>query len=204
MFLYPEGESLNVNCGKVLSKLERLSIHESSPAKRGASIKFRNQCEKYLATQYFPSQPVGQNVNGYRNENLEKQTFTNESFDIVVAQDVMEHVYDPERAFSEIARTLNKGGAHIFTVPLVNKHKKTEVWAREGDNGEPVFLKNSEYHGNPIDPKGTPFTMHWGFDIVDFIKEKSSLETIIEYIDDLSYGVRAEYIEVLISLKKNV
>ncbi|MEM4260463.1 MAG: hypothetical protein QXG00_04460 [Candidatus Woesearchaeota archaeon] len=44
--------------------------------------------------------------------------------------------------------------------------------------------------------------MHWGYDIVDFIKEKSGLDTIIEYIDDLNYGIRAEYIEVLVSFKK--
>jgi hypothetical protein len=63
-------------------------------------------------------------------------------------------------------------------------------------------LKNPEYHKNPVDPKGSPVTMHWGFDIVNYIKEKSGLETTIEYIDDLNYGIRSEYIEVLVSIKK--
>ncbi|HEY3251746.1 MAG TPA: class I SAM-dependent methyltransferase, partial [Ignavibacteria bacterium] len=132
---------------------------------------------------------------------IENQTFNDEIFDIIVTQDVMEHVYNPEKAFKEIARTLKKGGAHIFTVPIVNKHKSTEVWAKKGDNGEPIFLNKPEYHGNPIDPKGSPVTMHWGFDIVDFIKSKSDLDTKIEYIDNLDFGVRAEFIEVLVSLK---
>ena len=37
----------------------------------------------------------------------------------------MEHIFDPSKAFSEIARTLKTGGAHIFTVPLINKNKPT-------------------------------------------------------------------------------
>ena len=43
--------------------------------------------------------------------------------------------------------------------------------------------------------------MHWGFDIVDFIEEKSGLNTVIEHIDNLEYGIRAELIEVLVSKK---
>ena len=38
------------------------------------------------------------------------------TFDLVVTQDVLEHVLDPARA-AEIARTLRPGGAHVFTVP---------------------------------------------------------------------------------------
>jgi hypothetical protein len=64
------------------------------------------------------------------------------------------------------------------------------------------FLKTPEWHGNPVDAKGSPVTIHWGFDIVDFIKEKSGLNTTIEYIDDLHFGIRAEFIEVLVSKKE--
>ena len=51
----------------------------------------------------------------------------------------MEHIYHPEKAFKEVARTLKKGGAHIFTVPTINKHMKTEVWATIGEDGHPNF-----------------------------------------------------------------
>jgi hypothetical protein len=43
--------------------------------------------------------------------------------------------------------------------------------------------------------------MHWGYDIVNYIKEKNGLDTIIEFTDDLNYGVRAEFNEVLVSIK---
>lgn len=197
----PRERALMVTIEKYFPNWKNLGIHESSPGGRGASVRLKNNVKNYVASQYYPNKPIGSIVNDYINQDLENQTFSDESFDIVVSQDVMEHVYNPEKAFCEIARTLKKGGAHIFTVPIINKHKKTEVWAVKCANGSPVFLKEPEWHGNPVDPNGSPVTMHWGFDIVTFIKESSGLDTTIEYIDDLSLGIRAEYIEVLVSIK---
>ncbi|MGA1977599.1 MAG: class I SAM-dependent methyltransferase [Bacteroidales bacterium] len=197
----PRERALMIVIEKYFPDWENLDIHESSPANRGASIKLKNKAKRYLGTQYFPGKPPGVIIGNWQNQDMENQTFRDESFDIVITQDVMEHVYNPAKVFSEIARTLKKGGAHVFTVPLINKHKKTEVWAIKGENGSPIFPKEPEYHGNPIDPKGSPVTMHWGYDIIDFIKKNSGLETTIEYIDNLDFGIRAEYIEVLISKK---
>lgn len=202
-FSIPRERALSLTLEKYFPDWRTLHIHESSPGSIGASVKLKKNCVKYISTQYYPDQPFGSIVNGHRNEDLENQTFEDEKFDIVVTQDVMEHVFNPEQAFREIARTLKKGGAHIFTVPIVNKHKPSELWATKKQNGEPMFLKEPEYHLNPINPKGSPVTMHWGFDIINFIKDKSGLETKIEYIDNLDYGIRAEFIEVLVSIKKN-
>jgi len=201
-FSIPRQRALMITNEKYYPNWRELNIHESSPSECSISMKLQSQCVKYVSSQYYPEKPYGSIINGFRNEDLENQTFKNEIFDIVITQDVMEHIYQPDKAFKEIARTLKKGGAHIFTVPIINKHKKTEVWATRGVNSEPEFIKNPEYHKNPVDPKGSPVTMHWGFDIVDFIKENSGLETTIEYINDLNYGIRAEYIEVLVSIKK--
>lgn len=197
----PRERALIVVIEKYYPNWKNLHIHESSPGKRGASLKLKNNAKNYIASQYFPTKPNGSIVNNWLNEDLENQTFNDESFDLVISQDVMEHVYNPEKAFSEIARTLKKGGAHIFTVPIINKHMKTEIWAIKGENGEPVFTNNPEWHGNVVDPNGSPVTMHWGFDIVNFITESSGLKTTIEHIDNLDYGIRAELIEVLVSIK---
>lgn len=178
-----------------------LTIHESSPENRGASLKLKKYCKNYIASQFFNNTDSGKIINNYHNENLEQQTFPDKSFDLVITQDVMEHVLNPGKAFSEIARTLKPGGAHIFTVPLVNKHKPTQRWAKLNDKDELEFIFEPEYHGNPIDSKGSPVTMHWGFDIVDFIKLNSNLDTEIIHLDDLSLGIRAEFIEVLVSSK---
>ena len=108
-------------------------IHESSPIGRGASVRLSLDCQKYSASHYFPHVWPGEveERSGMRCENLESLTFSDGSIDLFVTQDVMEHVFDSGSAFREIARVLSPGGAHIFTVPLVNKAKPSERWATD-------------------------------------------------------------------------
>jgi SAM-dependent methyltransferase len=179
-----------------------LKIHESSPCGRGASLKLRAGAQGYLATQFFPGLTLGVNhQSGWRNENLENQTFPDGSFDLVVTQDVFEHIFDPAKAFAEIARTLKPGGAHIFTVPIVNKQNPSKLRAFMREDGEIEHVEEPQYHGNPVDPKGSLVTMDWGYDISEYILKTAQLYTTIVYIDDISSGIRAEYIEVLVSRK---
>lgn len=173
-----------------------LHIHESSPANRGASVKLKASCSHYKDTQCFPNLPLGD-----WNQDLENQTFQDESFDLVITQDVMEHIFNPAKAFSEIARTLKPGGAHIFTVGLVTKENPSEICAQKNIDGTITHFKEPEYHGNPISSEGSLVTVNWGYDIADFVLKHSGLYTTIAYIDDISHGIRAEYIEVLISRK---
>ncbi|MEI7526235.1 MAG: class I SAM-dependent methyltransferase [Mariniphaga sp.] len=198
----PRERALMLVIEKHCPKWKSLNIHESSPSSRGASLKLQKNAKNYIASQYYRDKPFGILVDNFQNQDLENQTFEDESFDIVVTQDVMEHIYNPAKAFAEIARTLKKGGAHIFTVPIINRHMPTEVWAIKGENNSTIFLKTPEWHGNPVDPEGSPVTIHWGFDIVNFIQKSCNMESIIEYIDNIDYGIRAEFIEVIVSKKQ--
>jgi len=181
-----------------------LAIHESSPCGRGASLKLARGCSRYLGTHFREDVPSGQVIPGtpWRCESLEAQTFPDESFDLVISQDVMEHLLDPAEAMREIARTLEPGGAHIFTVPLVNRERPSEVRARRGEDGSIEIFGEPEYHGNPIDDEGSLVTMNWGFDITDHIFDACGLSTAIVQIDDLSQGIRAELIEVCVTRKR--
>jgi SAM-dependent methyltransferase len=135
-----------------------------------------------------------------RFENLEGMTFADESIDLHITQDVMEHVLDPDLVFKEVARTLKPGGAHIFTVPIVNKHHPSDRRALL-KGGRIVHLREPVYHGNPVDNNGALVTFDWGFDICEHIFKASGLYTHIVNMDDVSHGIRAEYIEVLVTIK---
>ena len=178
-----------------------LIIHETSPGNRGASVRLAQECKTYVPSQFFPNQKLGLNYNGMRCENLESLTFSDESIDLHISQDVMEHIFHPTKAFQEIARTLKPGGAHIFTVPLVNKMKCSKLRAKIANNGSIDYVEEPIYHGNPIDDKGSLVTMDWGYDIVKYIFDVTGLFTYSLYIDDISKGIRAEYIEVLVTIK---
>jgi SAM-dependent methyltransferase len=181
---------------------QELTIHETSPATRGASARIAKESKHYIPSQYFPDTPGGGFKWGYRSENIEKLTFADDSIDLHISQDVMEHIFNPELAFKEIARTLRPGGAHIFTVPIVNKYKKTSRRAMLDAQGKVMHLKEAQYHGNPVDETGALVTFDWGYDICQKIHEACGMFTHLVQIDDLSHGIRAEYIDVLVSIKR--
>lgn len=175
-----------------------LRIHESSPA-GAASRKLKSECSGYLATHFFPDVAPGQSKSGFRSENLEKQTFADEEFDLVITQDVFEHVLSPEPAFAEIARTLRPGGAHVFTVPWYY-WKPTLV--RAVPEGESVrHIEPPEYHGNPIDTQGSLVVREWGHDLLALIREASGLDTSIVHSWDREHGIDGDFREVFITRK---
>lgn len=178
-----------------------LVIHESSPCGRGASVRLARECRGYLPSQLFPNIPRGDTSFGVRSEDLEALTFPDASVDIHITQDVLEHLLHPDRAFRELARTLRPGGAHIFTAPLVNKLRPSRFRVEAQPDGTVRHLEPPAYHGNPLSPDGSLVTVDWGYDICRYILESSGLFTQIVYLDDLSRGIRAEYIEVLVTLK---
>jgi SAM-dependent methyltransferase len=177
---------------------KNLTIHESSPVKRGASMRLLHECKGYTSSQYFPGVKSGEYQEKVLCENLESLSFSADSIDLHITQDVMEHVFHPAVAFREIARTLKPGGAHIFTVPLVNKNNPTKIRSKLVD-GQIKYLEPPVYHA-----ENTLVTFDWGFDICQYIFDACGLFTHIVTIDDLSKGIRAEFIEVLITIKPKI
>lgn len=175
-------------------------IHESSPSNRGASARLAKECVNYIPSQFFLTEKLGSFKDGVRCEDLENLTFPKDSIDIHISQDVIEHVYEPQKVFAEIARTLKPGGMHFFTTPLVNKHRKSFVRAQR-INGEIQHFAPESFHSNPIGDGKSLVTVDWGFDISEKIYQASGLFTHMIMIDDLSKGIRAELNEVLITVK---
>ena len=72
--------------------------------------------------------------------NAENLPFPDDSFDVYTISFGLRNVTRIDDALAEAYRTLKPGGAHIFSVPLINKHKPTQRWAERGENNEPAFL----------------------------------------------------------------
>jgi ubiquinone/menaquinone biosynthesis C-methylase UbiE len=77
--------------------------------------------------------------------------FRDETFDIVTANMVVEHLVDPERQFREVARVLRTGGLFVFHTPHAHGYdtltaraipefaKKRMAWWLEGRKPEDVY-----------------------------------------------------------------
>jgi SAM-dependent methyltransferase len=153
-------------------------------------------------SQYDREIPFGSiHPNGYRSEDIESQTFEDECFDLVITQDVFEHLFRPDRAMKEISPTLRVGGAHIGTVPIVQKNAASRRRASLGEKGEVIHHLEPQYHSSAIGDSGALVTIDWGYDIARYLTEQSGLLTTLYLIDDLSRGVRAEFIEVMVNQK---
>jgi SAM-dependent methyltransferase len=177
-----------------------MMIHESSPT-GSASDKLARECQHCVQTHYFPDVALGAtHSSGYRCEDLERQTFADRVFDLVVTQDVFEHVLDPARGFSEIARTLKPGGAHVFTIPWFY-WKPTLVRASRDPSGAICYHAERDYHGNPIDASGSLVVTEWGAEFCDFVFASSGLTTTVVHIRDRRQGIDGAFLEVFISRK---
>lgn len=148
------------------AQVKLLTIHEAAPVPRGLSLWLRNHVPNYIMSGYFPDSPWGEVIGGFRNENLEAQTFMDGSFDLVIHLDVMEHLFDPFTALNEIYRTLKPGGVCLFSAPTRHDCFHSEQVARITSGGELVIKGDPEYHGNPQrDKEGSLVTWRFGYDL---------------------------------------
>lgn len=105
----------------------------------------------YICSEYLPGTAPGQkNAAGIRCEDATALSFADNSFDLVINQDILEHIEDTWQAFCEIHRVLKPGGRHIFTVPL-----------REDKATRPRRGLPPVHHTDPLNPQGAP--VYWDF-----------------------------------------
>jgi SAM-dependent methyltransferase len=175
------------------------NIYEASPS-GPASDRVMRDCPKYLASYCYPGVTLGTIHEGFRCEDLEQLTFPDDHFDIVITQEVFEHVFDYQRAFREVMRTLRPGGAHVFTTPKYKHLRKSQERAVRL-NGKVVHLAEPEYHGNPIDSSGSLVTVHYGDDICDIIWKETGCPTTIYVIQEETTGTVAEFMDVFVTRK---
>ena len=189
---------------ELMPNWKQKSIHESSPIERGSSIMLRKGAADYVGSHYFPDKKMGMRVGQYRNENLESQTFAENTFDLVVSLDVMEHVFQPQKVYAEIYRTLKPNGYYIHTFPIQKwRVEAFEKTAKLLDNGTIQHLiAVPEYHGNPIDDKGSLVTHYYGYDISKEIAQWAPFDVRIIRFWDQYHGVIGEYTDLTVCKKR--
>lgn len=178
-----------------------LAIHESSPGGRGISPKMWTECKQYMPTQFFTKEKIGVVIDGCRNENLEHQTFKKNMFDLVITQDVMEHVNNPDAVFKEVARTLKPGGVYLFTVPTYKERVEGERRSRYMPDGTIEHYSDPEYHGNPVSDEGSLVTFHYGYDLPELIYQWSGMQVEMSRFHDHHHGIIGEFTEIYMARK---
>ena len=161
------------------------------------------ECPGYVKTQFFPDAPLGMLVKGVRNENLETLTFPDDSVDVTITLDVMEHVYRPDLVMAEVWRTLSPGGVYICTFPV----RKAQVvgWERRFEllpDGTRNDIKKPEFHGNPVSAKGSIVTVDWGYELHQALASWAPFDVRVYRFADSTHGIIGEYTEVVVAKKR--
>ncbi len=163
-------------------------------------MKLRREAPCYSDSYWFPEVKPGTWVAGRRSENLERLTFPDASFDLFITQDVLEHIFDAQAAFREVARVLRPGGAHIFTVPFWPQ-QATLVRAKQHNDETIEHVCKPIYHVDPVDPGGTLVVRDWGNDIATIIEGACSLQTEIYDPQDRHFGLEGDFQQVFVTRK---
>lgn len=126
--------------------------------------------------------------------------FADATFDLVVTQDVLEHVFEPEVVLREITRIVKPGGAHVFTAPKHKGLRATRQRARL-DGAEVRHLLPAEYHGDPLAADRELVTWDYGDDFEGLAGRWCGLPTVTYVVRDRALGLDGEYLDVFVIRK---
>ena len=111
------------------------------------------------------------NEKDLRHESATELSFENESLDAYLSFECLEHIPDFKKAFSETSRVLKKGGKFMWSVPFVPMEYENIIRAFVDDNGQIHHVLEPEYHGDPVSDKGILCFTHFGWQMLDQVKE---------------------------------
>jgi len=138
---------------------------------------------EYLGASHAP----GSIVNGIRHEDAMNLSFPDKSFDVVVSNEVFEHIPEIAPAAKEMFRVLRPGGTAVFTIPI-DPNRTESLRRAKIENGAIVHLREPEIHGNPVDANGSLAFWTIGWDIVDTLRTAGFADVYAEPSVNLIYG----------------
>jgi SAM-dependent methyltransferase len=168
---------------------------------KGANVYFMEQVTPIYqwAVKTFPQHQIigseylgyeyqsGQVIKGIRHEDVMDLSFSAGSLDLIVSNDVFEHVPVPNKAFAECARVLRRGGVMLTTIPF-HRGCDTSVLRAELTAGGLNHFLPPMFHGNPVSAEGSLVFTDFGWDLLANLKESGFTDACVEVFSSETYG----------------
>ncbi len=124
-------------------------------------------------------------------QNLEALDFEDGSFDVVITNEVFEHVEHLPLALAEIARVLKPGGRLVATCPLALGQEASITKARRNpETGTIEFHGEPDYHGDPVRPEeGSLVFQIPGWDLLDQLQQAGFTDAAFHLVCSWKHGV---------------
>jgi len=142
-----------------------------------------------IGSEYLgPRKKPGDYYSGIRHEDALRLSFIDESIDIIVSNDVFEHIPNIEVAMIEAYRVLSKRGKLLFTIPFHQKESKTKQRAFVDNIGNINMILTPQYHANPLSNKGALVFYDFGWDILDICKNSGFKDVFLQGYYSMFHG----------------
>jgi SAM-dependent methyltransferase len=151
------------------------------------ALRLRGIFPKFIGSEYADTDTQRRDLFPIPCEDLQQLSFPDDSFDIVTTNEVLEHVPSIDQALAEIFRVLKPGGWHVGTAPFAMGQYESITKARL-EAGQILYLTEPEYHGNPVDERGSLVFEIPGWEILDRAKAAHFSEAHVKYILSSRYA----------------
>ena len=151
-----------------LESFKHLAIYE--PGVIGPFRSYLSQLPGYHSSYYWQDLQDGEERHGIERQNLMSLTYEDDTFDLVITSDILEHVRRPWTAFEEIHRVLKPNGLHIYSVPLTAPMPTQTVSRVDTKGEEDIHILPPYYHGSPVEGKSLVYS-EFGADMIDELEK---------------------------------
>ena len=183
-------------------KLRDLPDHEvrmfAPEAVTPFALRMRGRFVRFLGSEYGHDDAARRALFPVPHQDLTALTLPSDSFDLVMANEVLEHVPDIDAALREIARVLKPGGWYVGTNPFAFMDGKGVVKSSMVD-GKVIHHVEPEFHGNPVHPEGGSLVFEIpGWDIVPRAKAAGLGNAHMRFVASQAHGYVTENMGVFI------
>jgi SAM-dependent methyltransferase len=182
----------------VFLEIKEKTVGHSSPAIYGAeaitpfALRLRGCFSRYIGSEYIKDAALHNNLFPICHEDLTNLSFPEGVFDLVTTNEVLEHVHSIDLALREVARVLKPSGWHVGTHPFRFMDLDGDVRAKM-DGSVIVYLKQAEFHGNPMDTSGGSLVFETpGWNILNRAREIGFRQAYMRFIASEKYGILSE------------
>lgn len=157
----------------------------------GFALWMKQLVPQLTLSEFFDGGRAPGDADSIPHQDLCRLTFADRSYDLVLCNELFEHVYDLPQALREILRVLRPGGRLLATFPMAFGQKESVIKARWNPStcsadviGEP------DYHGDPIRPElGSLVYQIPGWDLLDDARAAGFHTALMHCVTSWKHGV---------------